>query len=216
MSAVRLERRKVLFAAPLLALPAACSLLPTPQAAQIYRLSPEVDDPPGPPVPRSALTIALPIASESLDTDRIALTQGRTRFDYYADSVWTDRLPALLQTLMVDAFESDGRISAVSRDNDGSGRGYLLQTEIRRFEAQYPRPATGPPEIAVDLELRLYTGPQGRLLGTKLISERTRASQNKIDSIIIAFDAATSRVLAQCLRWTTVLIHRDRAHSRRA
>jgi cholesterol transport system auxiliary component len=216
MSAVLLQRRKVLFASPLLVLPAGCSLLPTPEAAQIYRLSPEVYDPPGPPIARSALAIDLPVASESLDSDRIALTQGRTRFDYYADSVWTDRLPILLQTLMVDAFERDGRISAVSRDNDGPGRGYLLRTEIRRFEAEYPSPPTGPPEIAVDLELHLSSDPQNRLLGTKLISERTRASRNQIDAIIIAFDVATGSALTQCIAWTVGVIGGGRAHSRRA
>jgi cholesterol transport system auxiliary component len=213
MSGVLLQRRKILFAAPLLALPAGCSLLPTSGTARIYRLSPEVYDAPGPPVSHGALAIDLPVASESLDTDRIALTQGRTRFDYYADSVWTDRLPVLLQTLMVDAFERDGRISAISRDSVAPGGGYLLRTEIRRFEAQYPRPPSGPPEIALDLELHLSASPQGRLLGTKLISEQARASRNQIDAIIVAFDAATGQALTQAIAWTVGVI---RAHSRRA
>ena len=83
----------------LLGLPllAGCSVLPEPRSAQIYRLSAKVPDPPGNPIPHIRLAIDLPNASQSLDTDRIALVQGPTRFDYYADSVWTDRLPVLLQ-----------------------------------------------------------------------------------------------------------------------
>ncbi len=210
-----LPRRTFLFAAPLLAAPAACSLLPTPRAAQIYRLSPQVDDPPGPSIPHSALMIDLPVISESLDTNRIALTQGRTRFDYYADSVWTDRLPVLLQTLMVEAFEADGRITEVGRDTYGLTHGYLLRTEIRRFEAQYTSPGPGPPQIVVLLEFQLSTGPEGRLVGRRLISAQTPASQNRIDSIITAFDVAAGEALAQGVAWTVQVISVDRAHEHR-
>ena len=73
--------------------------------------------------------------TKSLGTNRIALTQGPVRFDYYADSVWTDRLPLLLQTLMVEAFEADGRIGQVDREAHSLTYRYLLRTDIRQFEA---------------------------------------------------------------------------------
>jgi cholesterol transport system auxiliary component len=212
MSAALTRRRPFLLAAPLAAALPGCSLLPTPQVAQIYRLSPQVDDSPGPSIPHTELTVGLPIASESLDTDRIALTPGRTRFDYYADSVWTDRLPVLLQTLLVEAFEADGRIAEIGRDVDGLTHGYLLRTEIRQFEGQYPGAATGPPEIAVVLELQLLTGPEGRLVGRRLISERARASRDKLEAIVAAFDTATGKALAQSVAWTVRAISGNRAH----
>lgn len=205
-----MRRRTFLLVAPLLALPAGCSLLPTPQAPQIYRLAPQVNDPPGPPVPHGELTINLPITSESLDTNRIALTLGRTRFDYYADSVWTDRLPVLLQTLMVEAFQSDARISQVAPENYGLTQGYVLRTEIRQFEAQYPSSGTGAPEISVVLRLQLSTGSQGRLLGSRMISVGTRAAQNKLDAVVMAFDAATAAALRETVAWTTETISRNR------
>lgn len=198
-----IRRRRFVLGVSLLAQPAGCSLLPTPETPQIYRLSPPVSDPPGPTIPRSALTIELPTASASLDTDRIALTQGRTRFDYYAASVWTDRLPTLLQTLMVEAFQADGRIADVGRDDAGLTRGYLLRTEIRRFEAEYAGPAAQPPEIAIELELQLSTGPEGRLLGTRPITARAHASENKLDSIVMAFDTAIGEALTDSVVWTT-------------
>jgi len=198
---------------PLLGATTGCSLLPTPKAAQIYRLSPQVEDPPGRAILRTTLTIDLPNAPQSLDTDRIALTEGRTRFDYYAESTWTDRLPVLLQSLLVNAFESDGRIAEVSHDVDSSTRGYLLQTQIRQFEAQYGVPATAP-EIAVVLELQLLTGPAGRFVGRRLISTNARASQDKLDAIVTAFDSATGEALTESVVWTVQAISKDRAHRR--
>jgi cholesterol transport system auxiliary component len=210
MRARLIQCRALLLGLALLILPVGCSLVPSPQTAQIYRLSPQVNDPPGRRIPHSELTISLPFASESLDTDRIALTQGQTRFDYYADSIWTDRVPVLLQTLMVGVFQGDGRFTEVNRDNGGLTQGYVLRTEIRQFEAQYPSQANGPPEVSVVLELRLSAGAEGRVLGHKLVSAEARASRNKLDSIVMAFDAATAETLAQTAAWTDQTISRDR------
>jgi cholesterol transport system auxiliary component len=203
-----------MLSAPLVASQTACSLVPTPRQAQIYRLSPQVNDPPARPIPNAELAIDLPTASESLDTNRIALTQGRTRFDYYADSVWTDRLPLLLQTRMIEAFEADGGVTDVSRDADGFVRGYLLRTDIRQFEARYPSQAAGPPEIAVTLELHLSTGAEGRLVDSTLISAQANSAQNKLDSIVTAFDAAAGHALSESVTWTIRAISMDRMHGR--
>jgi cholesterol transport system auxiliary component len=212
MSTELVSRRIFLLAVPLLTVSPGCSLLPTPPMAKIYRLSPQVEDPQGRAMPDSKLMVDLPTASQSLDTDRIALTQGRIRFDYYAGSVWTDRLPVLLQTLVVEAFEADGRITEVGRDVYSHTYGYLLRTEIRRFEAQYVEPAAGPPEIAVVLELRLTASPEGRSVGNTLISVRAHASRNNVDAIVIAFDGATGDALAQSVAWTVRAISGDRRH----
>lgn len=210
MSAGLIPRRAFLLAAALLGVPPGCSVLPAPPVAQIYRLSPQPEDPPSRAIPHSKLTIDLPVASQSLDTDRIALAQGRTRFDYYANSVWTDRLPVLLQTLLVEAFEADGRIAEFNRDIYGLAHGNLLRTEIRRFEAQYAGPATGPPEVVVVLGLRLSTGPEGRLVGHRLVSARVQASRDKLDAIVTAFDAAIGEALAQSVTWTVRAISTNR------
>ena len=72
------------------------------------------------------LVVDIPTASESLDTDRIALIRDRTRFDYYANSLWTDRVPLLVQALLVEAFENDGSIAQVARDAQTLTPDYLL------------------------------------------------------------------------------------------
>ena len=95
-----LSRRRLLVAVACVGPLTGCSVLPAPPAAQIYRLSPPINDPPNQPVLRKRLVVDIPTASESLDTDRIALTRNRTRFDYYADSLWTDRTPVLALSLV--------------------------------------------------------------------------------------------------------------------
>ena len=100
--------------------------MPSPPAPQIYRLTPVADDPPRRRILHRRLVVDIPTASESLDTDRIALIRDRTRFDYYANSLWTDRVPLLVQTLLVEAFENDGSIAQVGRDAQTLTPDYLL------------------------------------------------------------------------------------------
>src|ERR1700689_1438148 len=52
-----------------------------------------------------ALAINRPDASDSLDTDRIALMHSDIITDYYAGAVWSDQLPDLGQTALVAGFQ---------------------------------------------------------------------------------------------------------------
>ena len=198
----KLSRRGVLIAACSSAAFASCSILPSTPVPQIYRLSPEVEDPPHQRIRRARLVIDIPAASESLDTDRIAITRGRTRFDYYANSLWTDRVPVLVQTLLIEAFETDGRFAEVGRDAETVTPDYLLKTEVRSFEAQYSGAGDQPPNAVVTMQLVLVKMPDHRIVGNSLVTASTAATDNSVDSAVEAFDAAVGKALTQCIAWT--------------
>ncbi|MBW4093200.1 MAG: hypothetical protein HIU82_19180 [Proteobacteria bacterium] len=203
-----LSRRRVLAAATA-ALPlAGCSVLPDPPAARIYRLDPPTIRPVPGPALHTTLAIAMPTAPESLDTDRIALTLGRTRFDYYAESIWTDRVPALVQTLLVEVFENSGRIADVGRGADGLARGYALETDIRAFQARYHGQGTHPPVVAVSLDLHLIALPGRRTVGRSLLAAAVSAADNTLDGVVRGFDAATGEVLNSMVPSVLRMLHR--------
>ena len=202
------SRRGVLLGAGCAVPLAACSLLPNSPAAQIYRLDPTIDDPPDGPALQERLLVDLPNASASLDTDRIALTRDRTRFDYYADSVWTDRAPVLLQALLIEAFENDGGIAEIGRDAGTMTPDYLLATELRDFEASYAASDDRPPDIVVELGLGLIRMADRQMIDRTTIRERAPARRNNVDAVVEAFDTAVGKVLAQSVAWTVRSIRR--------
>src|SRR3954447_2236520 len=157
-----LPRRRMLIAASCTVPFVGCSVLPSPPASQIYRLTPIADDPPRRRILHRRLVVDIPTASESLDTDRIALIRDRIRFDYYANSLWTDRVPLLVQALLVEAFENDGSITQVGRDAQTLTPDGLLKTEIRRFEAVYAGPGDQLPMAVTALDLSLVKMPDHR------------------------------------------------------
>ena len=198
-----LSRRGVLVGASCIVPLAGCSVLPSAPVAQIYRLSPTVDDPPPGTVLRKRLVVEIPTASESLDTDRIALIRNHTRFDYYANSLWTDRVPLLVQGLLIGALENDGGIAEIARDASNMTPDYVLQTEIREFAARYTGTGEQPPETVVTLDLSLVKMPDRKMIGRTLVTETAQAARNSLDSVVEAFDAAVSRVLMRSVVWTT-------------
>jgi cholesterol transport system auxiliary component len=202
-------RRRALIVAAWAAPFASCNVLSSAPAPQIYRLSPLADEPPPRRVLRKRLVIDIPTASESLDTDRIALIRDRTRFDYYANSLWTDRVPVLVQTLLVEAFESDGGFAEVGRDAQALTPEYLLKTEVRRFEAVYVSAADKTPAVVAAIDLGLVKMPDHRMLGHTLVTSSSTASRNTLDSIVEAFDVTLGKILAECVDWTRSVMSRS-------
>ena len=203
-----LPRRRMLIVASCVASFPGCSVLPSSPTPQIYRLSPEASDPPHGRILHRRLVVDIPTASESLDTDRIALVRDRTKFDYYANSLWTDRVPVMVQTLLVEAFESDGRIAEVGRDARTLTPEYFLETEIRRFEAVYAGVVDQAPTVVVVLDLGLVKMPDHRMLGHTLVTQRSPAVHNSVNSIVEAFDVVVGEILRQCVAWTINMMSR--------
>ena len=180
-----------------------CTLLQAPMTPQLYVLRPSVAPAMGMPV-RWRLSVASPDAAQSLDTARIALTRSATTMDYFANAAWTDRVPLMLQRLLLQSYEASGRIVAVDRDSAGLETDYLLETEIRDFTARYENPQ-GPPQISVNIQARMVRMPQREIAGSQNTQQQTPASANNLDSIVVAFNQATGAALAQIIAWSLAM-----------
>lgn len=180
-----------------------CSVLRGPAIPQLYVLRPQVPAPAGPRV-AWRLAIAAPDAVASLDTPRIALTRSATTMDYFANAAWTDRVPLLLQRQLIQAFDSSGRILSVDRDTSGLEADYLLQTEIRDFQARYDTP-DGAPQIVITIQAKLARMPQREIAANLNITQQTNAAANDLDSIVVAFNQAAGAAITQIVTGTLAM-----------
>ncbi len=57
--------------------------------------------------------------------------------EYFADGSWTDTAPSLVQAKLIEAFEATNAILAVGRDAAGLKPDYILQSDLRDFQAEY-------------------------------------------------------------------------------
>jgi cholesterol transport system auxiliary component len=171
--------------------------LPMPQ---IYVLQPQLHSLQDAPAVSWQLAIAEPSASESLDTIRIALIRGQV-LDYYANAQWTDGVTRLIQTQLVEAFENSGKIKAALSSTDGVRADYLLETEIRDFEARYATD-NGAPTVVVDIVARLLTIDRRDVVATLFSHHEAPAARNDIPSVVAAFDTAAGAALEEIASWT--------------
>lgn len=150
------------------------------------------------------LAVAAPDAVASLDTARIALTRSSTTMDYFANAAWTDRVPLLFQRQLIQAFDASGRILSVDRDTSGLEADYVLQTEIRDFQARYDEPE-GAPRIVINIQAKLARMPQREIAANLNATQETTASANDLDSIVVAFNQATGAAIAQIVAGTLAM-----------
>ncbi len=125
-----------------------------------------------------ALAIVKPDASEALDTERIALARSDTQLDYYANAVWPDRLPDLVQTALLAGFEASGRIDSVARDEDALHADYELSTDMRDFEARYATP-DGAPTVAVTIIAHMANAHSRKIVANLTVNLTQPASRQQ-------------------------------------
>jgi cholesterol transport system auxiliary component len=193
--------RRLLASGALLTLAGCASILGLTPPGKLYRLTPPRDFPAGLPHVGTALLIDLPQAQAGIDTSRIALSRSPLSLDYFADADWTDRLPELIQSLLLAAFENSGGVIAIDRNAGGVRADYLLRTEIRHFEAVYDG-TNGPPRVWVEITARLVSVPQRAIIAEARFEQHVPASANDVPAIVAAFNAANDAVVRDIVEWT--------------
>jgi cholesterol transport system auxiliary component len=200
------HRRLVLVSASALAL-SACGGLglgPTDTNDTIYLLQPSFPAAPGGQPTGWALAVDIPNASDSLDSRRIALINPDATLDYYAGAVWADRLPKLVQTALVAAFQASGRVRAVARTEDALHADYELLTELRDCAAHYSAP-DGIPSVGVNIIAQMSTAHGRNVVASFAAKQDAAASQNSTAAAVAAFNTALGAAVGQIVGWAQTL-----------
>jgi cholesterol transport system auxiliary component len=186
-----LHRRFVITVIALFSLlPAGCGgLLSDAPKRQLYRVNPTLSFPAALPHVAAQLLVATPTAPAGIDSRRIALSRSPVSLDYFADAEWTDRVPFLVQTALLDGFEKSAAIPAVGPDRGGLRADFILDTAIGDFTAIYDSP-NGPPRIVVRLDTTLVRMPERRIVSRHSVRREERAAADAVPDIVQAFERA--------------------------
>lgn len=142
----------------------------------------------------AALGVARPRAALALDTDRVAVVQPDSRFDYFGGVRWSEPAPQMLQQQLVRALSADGRFETVVAAPSRVPADLLLDVELRRFEAVYAAEGS-PPEVRVELQVSLVDARQVRRLASFTAAGAAVAGANGRASVVAAFERATSEAV---------------------
>ena len=116
-------------------------------------------------MPDAQLAIPDPTALSVLDSEKILTRSAAGVSSSLPDAQWSDTVPKLLQTQIIQAFENAGTLGAVSRPLEGVTGDFQLLIDIRRFQI-----AVGAePAADVELTAKVLDG-KGRIVDTRTFS----------------------------------------------
>jgi len=174
------------------------SKLAAPQA-YVLRLPPAT----APSATSASGTVLLqrPEAGPGLDSDRIALLRSDQRFDFYSASRWAAPAPDLIESVMIDALRASGSFSAVFDDAAAFAPRYNLRCSLRRFEADYTAGGRAP-TVHVVLDCTLGRHRDRELLANISAKGSSVASEDRLNAVVGAFEAATVTAMNELVRAT--------------
>jgi cholesterol transport system auxiliary component len=146
---------------------------------------------------RQQLAVLEPHAAPPLDGDRIVVRTGAESVAFLSGAQWSDRLPRLVQTRLIQTFENAHSLRSVGRPDDKMIAEASLQLEIRRFEMDVE---SG--QAVVEISAKLIQEGSGRVGAAKIFSARTPGPADDGGRAAAALDASLAQVMRQIVAWT--------------
>jgi cholesterol transport system auxiliary component len=163
---------------------------------QIYVLRATARAAEDPPPTANAPTIQVSrvSADPGLGTQLITLVRSDHRLDYYLGSRWAADVPEVVETLAIDTLRASGSWGAVHESPSPFLADYMLQINVRRFEADYTAGGAAP-QVHVVFDCTLARRA-GRDLVTSFVAEGIApAEENRLSSVVGAFEKAANAAL---------------------
>ena len=145
------------------------------------------------------LLIATPQASAALDTRRIAIMTSPGVLEVYPGARWRDPAPAMLRSLLVQAFDDDGRISGVSAIDSGLNGDYSLSMDLRDFQIEL---VNGSAQAAIRFSAKLFDRRDNRIVASQSFNEEAPAVSSNVASAAEAFTSALDQLMPKVVAWT--------------
>ncbi|MCW2268817.1 ABC-type transport auxiliary lipoprotein family protein [Pseudomonas sp. JUb96] len=184
-----------------LSLGSACSILPEAEPADVYRLPSAQTSRPAPQsaVVNWSLRVNKPLASDVLNSPKIAVVPEGNLVSTYKGARWSDPAPLLLRNRMLDAFQRDGRVPQLSADDSNLQADYELAGELQAFQSEYS--ANGL-EVLIRYDARLVEGRTQRILTSRRFEVRQPLANKQVPAVVNGFGSATDQLMMQLVAWT--------------
>jgi len=172
------------------------------EPTDLYVLTPKTTHDANLPAIAAQLVIEEPTAAGGVNTDRIAIKPNPYQIQYFPAARWVDRAPLLVQTMLVESFESTGKVASVGRQAIGLRSDFTLLTELREFQAEVGPTADAPATVVIQLNMKIVPEPEGLIVAPHTFAHGMQADSGDILSIVAAFDEALGRSMREAIDWT--------------
>ena len=152
----------------------------------------------GPAAGGRQILVPEPTALKSLDSEQVVVRVSQAEIQYLANSQWGDRLPRMVQSKLVEAFENSGRLGGVGKPGQGLAIDYQVVTDIRSFEVD----TSGADVANVEISLKILNDRNGTVRAQQVFRASAPVSGSENRDFIAALDRAFAEVGAESVEWS--------------
>ncbi|OHV81118.1 ABC-type transport auxiliary lipoprotein family protein [Rhizobium sp. LCM 4573] len=157
-------------------------------------LTPAVD---GPSARNRQILVPEPTALKMLDSEQVVVRVSPSEVQYLANSRWGDRLPRMVQSKLVEAFENSGRLGGVGKPGQGLAIDYQVVTDIRTFEVT----TNGARVANVEISAKILNDRNGTVRAQNTFKASTPVSGSENRDFVSALDRAFAKVGSEIVDW---------------
>ncbi|WP_334149243.1 ABC-type transport auxiliary lipoprotein family protein [Hyphomicrobium sp.] len=149
---------------------------------------------------RPQIVVPEPAAPMAFNSDKVVIIGDPPETSPFEKVQFTDNIPAVVQSKVIESLEGSGCFAAVTRPIDTLEQSDQLQTEIRQFAiVMTPEPAA-----TVEMSVKLVTAG-GRIAGSRNFTESVPLASVDASGAVAALDGAFGKVLAAAVPWVSKL-----------
>ena len=123
-------------------------------------------------LPTGQLVIPEPTSLALLDTDKILLRYADGDRPGFAGAQWPDMLPKVVQSRVIQSFESAGYLRAIGRPPEGMTGDYTLLLDLRSFHVS----VDPTPTAVVEIASKIIT-PDGKIIDAQIFKSTVPLAQ---------------------------------------
>jgi phospholipid/cholesterol/gamma-HCH transport system substrate-binding protein len=145
---------------------------------------------------KGQLAIPEPTAVAMLETQRFLFSPAK---DYpgFADTIWADSIPKLLQARLIEGFENYDIAHAPLRVADIGQTDFQLLVDVRRFGIA----TDSQPVAEIGLSARIVD-KNGKVIASRLFEESAKFDKLEPQAAVAAFNEAFGRIAKGMIAWT--------------
>ena len=148
------------------------------------------------------ILIAAPSALKALDGENIVVRSGPNSISFLKGAQWADRLPNIVQSRLVQAFESTGRLGGVGRPGEGLAIDYQVISDIRTFNIN----VSGGDTAVVEIAIKILNDKNGTVRSSRVFRATSPVNGEGNASYIAALDRAFDSAASDIVTWTLSVI----------
>jgi phospholipid/cholesterol/gamma-HCH transport system substrate-binding protein len=145
---------------------------------------------------KGQLALPEPTAVAMLETQRMLFSPARD-VPGFADFLWADAVPKLLQARLIESFENYDIAHAPLRTVDIGQADVQLLIDVRRFRVA----VDSGPTAEIGLSARIVD-KDGKVMASRLFEESEKFDKVEPTAAVAAFDTAFGRIAKNMIAWT--------------